>query len=193
MTITWIFNNNPEEYFELRLDPSIADYIFSFNVGIRTPGDSNWLTASKEMVVGKDAVNLKIAGKRNQEALIIVRDRKGTEHGIKLSPAETWIEGGHIATTQQILEYREKFESSLGISKEEMYCMALLEEYQSLEATTHLVIENYKPGQKIHGQQINTQDLLRRKVLAKELVGKCENYFKNQPDQWYELEQDARD
>ena len=79
--------------------------------------------------------------------------------------------------------------------EEQMYCKALFEEYQDLEAKTIPVVQNInvRTGEVIKPQYINPQDLIRRKILAKELVKQCKGYFNDKFDEWHDLEIDSQD
>jgi len=81
---------------------------------------------------------------------------------------------------------------SLDISEEHMYCKALYEEYKKLEVVTHIETQILKRGQSYKVQYINYQDLMHRKILAKELAEHCKDYFKDKPGEWYEIEMDAK-
>ena len=197
MTINWTFYNTPggSEYFEARLSPSVGDHIFQFNLAIYTPGDTTWIKASQNFVPGNQASNLRIEGHRNQDLLLLIKDENGTEKKIKHTVEYYWVDGGDIGTSQSITDYRKHFASSLGISEEQMYCKALFEEYHDLEAKTSPVVQNIniRTGEVIKPQYINPQDLIRRKILAKELVQQCKDYFNDKFDEWHNLELDAQE
>ena len=196
MTILWTFYNLPRgnEYFEVKLTPSIGDYIFQFNLAVRAPDDSNWRIASKDFISGKQASGLRIEGLREHDLFLLVKDENGTKKRIKYKVDDYWIDEGDKVSTQRISKYRQYFISSLGISEEEMYCKALFEEYQDLKAKTCSVVgQDLKRGQSYKLPHINPQDLIKKKSLAKELVKRCKSYFKNKPDEWHNLEMDAQD
>lgn len=198
MTIYWTFYNTPRssEYFEAKLSPSIGDHIFQFNLAVHTPGDKNWMVASKNFMPGSQAGYLRVEGHRDQDLLLLVKDANGAERRIGHRVSDYWVDGGDIGTMQSIPDYRRHFITSLGISEEQMYCKALFEEYQELEAKTSPMVQDIRRGGTIKIQPINnnnTQDLIRRKVLAKELVKLCKDYFNDKFDEWYNLELDAQD
>lgn len=200
MTTYWTFYNIPRggEYFEAKLSPSIGDHIFQFNLAVHTPGDTTWVKASQNFVPGNHASNLRIEGHRNQDLLFLVKDENGTEKRIRHKVDDYWVDGGDIGTVQTVVDYRKYFTSLLKISEEQMYCKALFEEYQELEAKTSPVVQNMniRTGEIIKPQyitQASTQDLIRRKVLAKELIKQCKDYFDDKFDEWHNLELDAQE
>jgi hypothetical protein len=71
-------------------------------------------------------------------------------------------------------------------------CEFLYEEYKKLKETTHLEAQILRPGQPYKVQYINSDDLMRRKALAKELVENYKEYFKDKPGEWFDLESDAK-
>lgn len=80
----------------------------------------------------------------------------------------------------------------MSIDENKERCETLYEEYKKLEATTRLEAQILKPGQPYKVQYIKPEDLMRRKSLAKELVGKYKDYFKDKPGEWFDLESDVR-
>ena len=73
------------------------------------------------------------------------------------------------------------------------YCENLYREYKKLEVATHIEAQILKRGQPYKIQHINPQDLMRRKILAKELVEHCKDYFEDKPGEWYDIKMDIRD
>ncbi len=195
MTIFWTFYNTPRngEYFEAHLQTSTGDHIFQFNLAVHSRGDSNWIVASQDYVVGNEADRLRIRGLRGQDLLLLVRDSNGTEKRIRYSADMNWVDAGDIGTAQNIADYRKYFEDSLGLTEEQMYCKALYDEYLHLDAKTHIVVRDYDPNVPIEGKHIEYQDLLRKKILAKELVNTCRDYFDDKPAEWHDLKLETRD
>lgn len=192
MTIYWTFYNLGSKHFEAHLEPSVGDHIFSFNLGVHTPGDHMWGTASKHYVPGAQAHTLRIQGKPGQELILLIRDDKGTEKRATYNVDEYWSSDGDIVSMQSLLPYRKHYEISQGMSEQDMYCKALYKEYQVLDAKTHIIAQDYHPGKKIEGKQVDYQDLMRKTVVAKEIVECCEEFFKDKPGEWHEIKNDAR-
>ncbi len=69
-------------------------------------------------------------------------------------------------------------------------CEDLYREYREIEAITHIEAQALKRGQSYVAQYIKPDDLIKRKSLAKELVLNCELYFKNKPDEWFDLKEE---
>lgn len=74
-----------------------------------------------------------------------------------------------------------------------MYCKALFDEYQYLEAKTAIIVRDYDPNVPIEAKRIDPQDLMRRKILAKELATSCKEYFEDMPAEWHDIQLDAQD
>jgi hypothetical protein len=72
------------------------------------------------------------------------------------------------------------------ISKEQNF-HDLYEEYKKLKLATHLEAQVLKPGQPYKVYPINPRDLLRRKDVAEELIANYKEYFKDKPDEWWDL------
>src|SRR3989338_8060129 len=126
-----------------------------------------------------------------QYLLLLFRDDKGTEKRIRFSPSLHWAEGGDVAYTQSIADYRKYFEDSQGLTEDHMYCKALFDEYQYLEAKTAIIVRDYDPNVPIEAKYIDPQDLMRRKILAKELAMSCKEYFEDMPAEWHDIQLDA--
>ena len=200
MTISWTFYNTPKENecFEAELNPSVGDHIFQFNLVVHASGSDVWSKASQDFAPGNQSGGLRIRGRRDQDLLLLIKDEKGTEKRIKYTVDNYWVDGGDVGTMQWVSNYRKHFVSSLGISEEQMYCRALFEEYHELEAKTTLVAQdmNIRTGEITKPHYItrtSTQDLIRRKIFAKELVKQCKDYFNDKFDEWHDLELDAKE
>lgn len=196
MTINWTFFNIPQgsERFEARLSPTVGDYIFKFNLAVHTPGDKMQLTASQSYISGNLTGDLRVRGNSNQEVLLLIEDENGMKRQMKFSPAERWVRGRDVGMTAEGVDYRNGFVESLGMSEQHMYCKALFEEYKVLRAKTHVQIENPpKRGESYAPQMINANDLIRTRILAKELAKNCEDYLRDQPDDWFDIEKYAED
>ncbi len=193
MTIFWTFLNTPrgKERFRVELQPSVGDHIFEFNLAVHRHGDSTWVVLPN-YVPGSEAHKLKISGQPGQDLLLLIKDQKGTEKRIRYSADVFWVDGGDIGTIQNIADYRKYFEESLGLSEEEMYCEALFDEYKKLEVATHAEAQDVKRGQPYNFYQINPQDLMRKKIIAKELLKQGRERFKGTPAEWFEIRKEAQ-
>ncbi len=73
-----------------------------------------------------------------------------------------------------------------------MDCEALLKEYKELAAKTHIEAQILRPGQPYKVNIIVPEDLMRLKVVAKELVKNCKGHCNADISEWYDIEVDAR-
>lgn len=193
MTIFWTFFNTPrgKEHFRVELQPSVGDHLFEFNLAVHRHGDLTWVVLPNYSP-GSEAHKLKISGRQGQDLLLLIRDQKGTEKRIRYSADVFWVDGGDIGTVQNITDHRKYFEESLGLSEEEMYCEALFDEYKKLKVTTHAEAQDVKRTQPYEFYQINPQDLMRMKNIAKELLKQGREYFKGTLAEWFEMRKEVQ-
>lgn len=179
-----------EKYFRAELQPSLGDHIFEFNLAVRGQ-DGSLLVVLPDYVPGSEAHKLRISGQSGQDLLFMIKDKNGTEKRLRYSANLFWVDGGDIGIVQNVVDYRKYFEESMGLSEQEMYCEALLDEYRKLEVATHIEAQIIKPGQPYKTYQIDPQDLIRKRVVAKELLKQGREYFRGTPSEWFEIRKDA--
>lgn len=193
MTISWTFYNTPKgnEHFRAELQPSVGDHLFEFNLAVHQQGDSSWVILPN-YVPGNEAHKLRISGRPVQDLLLLIKDKNGTEKRLRYPANIFWVDGGDIGIVQNIADYRKYFEDSMGLSEQEMYCEALFDEYKKLKAATHMEAQIIKPGRPYKVYQINPQDLMRKKIIAKELLSQDRENFRGTPAEWFEIRKEAQ-
>jgi len=193
MTISWIFYNTPKgkEYFRAELQPSIGDHLFEFNLAVHLKDDSSWIVLPN-YVSGNEAHALKISGQPGQDLVLLIKDKNGTEKRLRYPANIFWVYGDDIGIVQNIADYRKYFEESMGLSEQEMYCEALFDEYKKLEDATRMEAQIIKPGRPYKVYQINPQDLMRKKAVAKELINQGRDSFMGTPAEWFEIRKDVQ-
>jgi len=69
----------------------------------------------------------------------------------------------------------------------------LHQEYKELVVKTHIEAQILRPGQPYCVNYISPDDLVKRKLLAKKLAIHGAEYFKDFPEDWFDIQRDARD
>ena len=68
----------------------------------------------------------------------------------------------------------------------------LYTEYKNLAVSTHIEAQIHRPGQSYKAYPLSPNELLRRKDIAKKLTENYKDFFKDKPDEWFDLVLDAR-